>query len=145
MDTIKQYTFIKPDNLTIDEKYKIYETYKDICEYYDMKKEEFYEVYKDRDSLGIALTYHMIKYQTTLVDFLVTTCDNRTIKIDGMIVDNNTKYKKRAYKIKTSEDLKTGDNVIFIKHMVGWGWYIACTEIEDKDDKSTLRHITKST
>lgn len=141
MENLKQYTFIKPDNLTIDEKYNLYVSYKDICGFVEMKKDEFLEEYKNKDPLNTILTYHMIKYQTTLVDF---TMDSKNERINGMIVDNNIKYKERFYKLKIPANIETGDDVIFIKHTVGWYWYVTCFENENKaEDKSTLRHINQ--
>ncbi len=141
MNTLKQYIFIKPDKLTLEQQYDFYIVNKDLFEFEEMKKEEFFERFKDKEPGDLILNYHMIKYQTTLVDF--TIYEN---KIEGMIVDDNIPYKKRCYKTKLAEDLETGDDVVFIKHMVQWGYYITCTEIKDKiNDNIGIRHLNKNT
>ena len=140
MEELKQYTFIKPDTLTIEQKYNIYLNYIDTGNYVAVSKENFYETYKDRDHLSSIFTYYMEKYQTTPVDFTFANGLNNTIF--GIIVDNNVKYKKRIYQLTSGEHLKTGDNILFIKPMSGWGYYLTCIEIEEKlEQKSTLRHL----
>ena len=132
MDELKQYTFIKPETLTVDQQYKLYLEYKDIHDV-DISREDFYQNYENKDYLGLVLTYYMCKYQTTLIDFTVYNG-----KIDGIIVDDNIKYKKRKYYILSSESFKTGDNILFIKHISGCGFYVYCMEIEDNPEtKST--------